>query len=235
MTEGQSATLHASLSNTSAEEMDGSVIFADDGKEFGKVALTLAEGEARIISVSWKPSRAATHSLTATLVGTEGELDKLTIAVVVAEKPKTEAQARAAAAIESSAEIQKKIAELSPQVGKKINPVFDTLDDARERGAVFLDREIADTKSSLDTVTVRRDELAKGSVAGAETDAARSESRKLTAEFFFKTLLLYTLSAVRFAVGNAGLFYPLVAVIVLTGLYKLFMRWRNPVRYSSDI
>jgi hypothetical protein len=236
ITEGDSATLYASLSNAAQEELKGAVIFSDDGEEFGRTAISLAPGEGRIVQVSWKPAESGTHSLTAVLSNGTDDLDKLTIAVVVAEKPGSDAEAKAAAAIESSEDIQKTIADLSPQVGEAVNPIFNKMDDVRESGALFLDTQIENAKENLEAAKTRREELAKTAVLGAETsDEVKSEKRKLTVSYFFNTLLLYTLSAIRFVVGNAGIFYPVFAVLILVGLWKLFMRMRNPVRYASDI
>lgn len=228
--EGQSATLYASLSNASEEKLLGSVLFSDDGKEFGKVALALEPGEGRIVSVSWKPDEAGTHSLRAVILsGEREEIDHITIAVVVAEKP--EVKGEPAAVIEGSEEIQKTIADLSPQVSETLNPVFEKLDDLRQSGAVFLDGEIENAKQKFESAKAKKEQGGEGGVLGASD----TEGRKLTVSLIFNAILLYTLSAIRYAVGNAAIFYPLLATAFFIGLYKLVRRLRNPAGWASDI
>jgi hypothetical protein len=235
ITEGQSATLYASLSNT-GEKLDGEVSFLDNGTQFGKVSIALAPGEGRIISVSWKPAEGGTHALKAILADAGGKaIDELSIAVVVQNKPATEQEAKVAAAIESSDSIQKAIAEYVPQASGIANPVFEKLDSLRGSGTVFLDGQIAEATQKLEETKSKKEVLAKAKVLGAESDDAKSEDRKLTVTYLLNTLLLYTLSVIRFALSHAAVFYPLIAIIILGGLWKAFQRIRNPVRYASDI
>lgn len=223
---GEAVSLYASLSNTSAEKLSGEVVFFDGDDELGVNALALASGEGRIVSVSWKPETAGTHTLRAVMRANGEEVDRVTIATVVSEPP----AAQAAAVVEGSEGIQKTIAEYSPQVSETLNPVFVKIDDLRESGASFLDRQIEGATQSLTDIKAKKENLPQtpGSVSYVE-------GKKLTASLIFSTLLLYVLSVLRFAVGNAALFYPLFAGMVLVGLYKLFRRLRDPGGWASDI
>jgi len=234
--EGETATLYASLSNTGAK-LDGTVVFSENSMEFGRVTVSLAQGEGRIVSVSWKPKENGTYSLKAALAGTSGEtIDELSIAIFVKEKPSSESEAQVAATIEGSEAIQQTIAEYAPQVSGITNPIFEKIDSLRQGSALFLDGQITEAQKSLNDVKVKKDAIAKEKVLGTETSPeTKSENRKLTISYLLQTLLLYTLSVIRFAVSQAALFYPLFAIVVLGGLWKGFQRIRNPVRYADNI
>lgn len=116
--------------------------------------------------------------------------------------------------VESSANIQQTIADVSPQVAQSARPVFTTLDSWRAKGAEFLDTQIAQTKERLPA----------GGVLGAETTKNASSDPMGSALNIFQTLYFYLLTVLRYIIASAVLFYPLLAILFLWSLWKLYRR-----------
>ena len=222
VTEGETVLIYAVLANDTTEQFKGEVRLRSGDTAVGTVSAVLAAGEARTVSVSWSP-KAGTHAVTAELKTSAGEiLASEQATFVIEEKPspptKTLQEEKAAAAVESSAPVKQAIANVSPQAARAAQPVFATLDSWREKGAEFLDKQIADTKGRLP----------KGGVLGAETAKNASSDPMGSALNVFQTLYLYLLTILRYIIASAVLFYPLLAIIFIWSLWKLYRRMSRP-------
>ena len=119
--------------------------------------------------------------------------------------------------MESSADIQQKIEDLSPAAGGALAPVFKLVDGSRVAVADVLDTQIAKTKPKLAPIP--------GIVAGTSTIATPDQGSWFSS--IFNTVYFYILTVLRYIIGSAGVFYPLLAVIFLLTLYKMFKRFRR--------
>ena len=137
--------------------------------------------------------------------------------------PPVAASSSAAAAVESSNDIQQSISGVSPQAASALSPVFTLIDGGRSKAADVLDNQIANTKKNL------------GPNAGAPSEVLSAEDVKQAGQnpmgafwYILQTLYLYLLTLLRFIVGSAGVFYPVLAAAVLYLLWKIVSRFRRP-------
>lgn len=150
---------------------------------------------------------------------TEGSTP-VTITVYLATKPKPVATNNQAAAVESSRQIQDGIAGVSPQTAQVVAPFFTLVDSARDKAAVIVSQQLDKTKAGLGTDA--------GKVLGAETTKNAASNPSGTFWYILQTLYLYILTVLNFIIGSAGVFYPLLAVVALYLLWRLFNRFRRP-------
>ena len=135
-TEGQTATIYATLSNGGTSPVSGTVVFKDGTTTIGSSPFTLKSGGATIVSIPWKPSAGA-RSVYATIESTAGGVAGAeTASVTVVEKPKTKMTEAAklenpnlktqAAAVpfSTSDDIQEKLQSFSPKAADQVKPVF---------------------------------------------------------------------------------------------------------------
>jgi len=150
----------------------------------------------------------------------------VTFTLYLTPKPKpapVAASSSAAAAVESSSGIQQGIAGVSPQAATTLSPVFRLVDGGRSKAADVLDNQIATIKNNL------------GANAGAPSEVLSAQDVKQAGQnpmgafwYILQTLYLYLLTLLRFIVGSAGVFYPVLAAAVLYLLWKIVSRFRRP-------
>ena len=150
----------------------------------------------------------------------------VTFTLYLTPKPKpapVAASSSAAAAVESSSGIQQGIAGVSPQAASTLSPVFTLIDGGRSKAADVLDNQITNTKKNL------------GPNAGAPSEVLSAQDVKQADQnpmgacwYVLQTLYLYLLTLLRFIVGSAGVFYPVLAAAVLYLLWKIVSRFRRP-------
>ena len=150
----------------------------------------------------------------------------VTFTLYLTPKPKpapVAASSSAAAAVESSSGIQQGIAGVSPQAATTLSPVFRLVDGGRSKAADVLDNQIATIKNNL------------GANAGAPSEVLSAQDVKQAGQnpmgafwYILQTLYLYLLTLLRFIVGSAGVFYPVLAAAVLYLLLKIVSRFRRP-------
>src|SRR3989344_1144879 len=150
----------------------------------------------------------------------------VTFTLYLTPKPKpapVAASSSAVAAVGSSDGIQQGIAGVSPQAASALSPVFRLVDGGRSKAADVLDNQITNTKKNL------------GPNAGAPSEVLSAEDVKQAGQnpmgafwYILQTLYLYLLTLLRFIVGSAGVFYPVLAAAVLYILWKTFNRFRRP-------
>jgi len=222
--EGDTVLIHAVVQNDGAAKFPGNLVIQSGEEQVGSVPVTLAANEVRAVSVSWTPGPGS-HKVTAQLMDQAGTVIKSetkTFAVAAKPKPKPAAatsskSSNSAAGVESSADIQAKIDDLSPAAGGALAPVFRLVDGSRSAIADVLDSQIANTKPKVTETP--------GVVAGTSTIAAPDQGSWFSS--MFSTVYLYILTALRFVVGSAGVFYPLLAVVFLYTLWRMFKKFRR--------
>ncbi len=149
----------------------------------------------------------------------------VTFTLYVTPKPKPQPEPapdpNAAAVVESSAGIQQSIGGVSPAAEQYAHPVFSTLDSARSSAADVLDHQLASTKTRIAPDS-------PGEVLGAEAVKQTSSHPMGTVMYILNTFYFYLLTLLRFIVGSAGVFYPLLAVAFLYMLWRGFRLVRRP-------
>ncbi len=225
VTEGDTVLIHTVVQNDSVATFPGNLVIKDGDTKVGAVPVTLDAGEAQAVSVSWKPT-AGPHKVVAelqdaggTVVGTESQTFSIKERPKpVDDKPKVSSgSSNTAAAVESSADIQAKIDDLSPAAGGALAPVFKLVDGSRTAVADVLDSQLAKTKPKVGPIP--------GIVAGTSTIAAPEQGSWFSA--MFNTVYFYILTVLRYVVGSAGAFYPILALVFFYILWRTFKRFRR--------
>lgn len=213
--EGEMVYIHAVIANDSATQFAGEVIFEDNETTIGSVGVSIAPGGAQTVSLSWKPS-AGSHPLTAELTATDKTVvEKLSATFDIKPKPQPEETSGTSSTVQSSADVQEVIAGISPSFAEASGPVFGTIDSLRQTGTEWLDKGIAWAKEPQ----------GEGEVAGQNTGVAG------TVLGVIKTAFIYLMELLKFVLGNAGIFYPAIALLFLYFLWRTFKRMRRP-RYE---
>lgn len=225
--EGETVLIHAVVANDAGAKFAGSVVFTDADAKIGSVAVTIAAGGANTVSLSWKPA-AGSHVVSAALTGSDGTVaEKESATFVINEKPKpvllAPTSSASAAAVESSQNIQNQIGSLSPTAEQVSKPAFTVIDGLRSRAADIIDSQLASTKAKLAATPQT------GIVAGSEiTQDPKIQNPWGTFWTVAYTLYLYLLTLLRFVIGNAGVFYPVLALAFFYLLWKMYKRFRRP-------
>lgn len=222
VTEDEVVLVHAVVAGDAAGAFAGELVLSVADKKIGVVPLSLEAGEAQAVSVSWKPA-AGTHTVVAELKNKEGKtVEKESASFYIKPKPQPAPPASQAASasrsVGSSQGIQESIANFSPKTAGAVAPVFAMIDSAREKAASFLDKKIAGAKAEV--------ERRPGLVEGAQTEKLPDSANWFWTVLY--TILLYLYTVLRFVVGTAGVFYPVLAIIILYLLWKLFRKFRRP-------
>ena len=221
VTEGETVLIHAVVKNESNVKFTGEVIFKDSEIKIGSVAVAIAPGGANAVSVSWKPT-AGSHQVSAALTLSDGSVvESESATFLINEKPKPASVLPISPTpIESSGDIQQRINDLSPTAANISAPLFSTLDSVRAKAAQMLDQ-------GIDWAKQKTAGKKPGDVLGTTTKNGGSGIMD-TIWLILATTALYLFSVLRFVVGNAGLFYPLFALLFFYILWKLFKRFRRP-------
>lgn len=227
VTEGEVVLIHAVIQNDAAVTFSGEVTFTDEGAKIGTVPVKLGAGEAQAASISWKPD-AGSHKVVVELKSGTKTVETLSETFTVKEKPKPAATPAPAAgsgssqgaAVQSSQQIQNGIASVSPQTAEVVAPFFTLVDGGRAKAAEVLGAQVENTKKSIGP--------SEGNVLSADTAKNATSDPMGTFWLVLQTLYLYLLTILLFLVSNAAVFYPLLAILVLYLLWRLFKRFRRP-------
>ena len=127
-----------------------------------------------------------------------------------------------ATSVDSSAPIQKDIANVSPQVASASQPLFNALDSFRSSMAGGLDSQLAFAKTKIAATP-------QPSITdiSATKDAAVSNPWG-TFRYVLYMLYFYALTILRWIVGTAMVFYIVFVLLVLYILLRVFRWWRRP-------
>ncbi len=218
VTEGDTVLIHSVVANESNVKFTGDVVFKDGETKVGSVAVSIVPGGANTVSVSWKPF-AGTHRVTAELTAQDGavvESESANFSINEKIKP---GSTTTSTGIDSSQDIQKKIAEILPAAAPVSTQIFSTLDSARGTAASVLD-------SGIDWAKQKTGGKKPGEVLGASTTSSGGAID--TVWTVLASVLLYILSILRFVVGNAGIFYPAFALLFFYILWRIYKRMRRP-------
>ena len=151
----------------------------------------------------------------------------VTFTLYVTQKPKpapvVATTSQSAAAIESSEAIQQQIGNISPAVEAYVKPVFTLIDGGRGAAAGALDTQLANTKNKLGP-----DAGSPGQVLSAEAIKNSTTTPWGSFLYLLNTLYFYILTVLRFIVGSAGVFYPIVAIAFLYFIWRMLKRFRRP-------
>lgn len=219
VTEGETVLIHATVNNDATAAFAGTMVFSEGSTKIGAVPVSLDPGEAGAVSVSWKPS-AGSHTITADLKKGSDTVETESETFSIAAKPAPpSAQSQTAASVESSENIQKEIASFSPGTASAVAPAFTLIDSGRSQLSDIIDGQVATAKKNLGSK--------EGTVLGANTVSEAKTDPMGTLWFVLWTLYLYFLTVANFIIGNAGIFYPLLALLVLYFFWRLFTRSRR--------
>jgi len=225
--EGETVLVHAIVSNDATTKFSGTLEIMDKETLVGSVPVSLAAEEASVVSLSWKPS-AGSHTLVATLRDSAGVVaEKESTTFSIKSKPAVidafTTSSTTSLSVDSSADIQQAIAQVSPAAAKVSAPVFSTIDSLRESAAEALESGSDWSKKQIGTAAIKN----QGAVLGAETET--SASNKLTSSLWTMaaTLALYIFSLLLYVVSTPGVFYPLLAALFLFILWKFWRRYRR--------
>lgn len=220
VTEGDTVLIHAVVANENAEKFAGKVVFKEGEDALGTVAVAIAPGGANTVSLSWKPA-SGSHTIAAELTGDDGTVvEKESARFDIREKPLPASEAEQSGAVESSDDIRNTIGQYSPAAANASEPVFEAVDSLREKAADALDSGIewAKTKTAPPA----------GEVLGGTTDTPSQKGLMDTLWFALATAGLYVFTILRFIVGSAGVFYPVLAIAFLYVLWRAYRRFRRP-------
>lgn len=212
VTEGDTVFIHAIVANDSATAFSGDVIFEDSETKIGTIAVSIAAGGAETASLSWKPT-SGSHPIVAELTAKDGTVvEKLsaTFTIQAKQKPEDKTAATSSTTVQSSDTVKEAIAGISPDLANAAEPVFATIDSLRQKGADALDKGIEWAKTP------------EGGIPNSSTGIGG------TVLGVVKTFSTYGMELLRFIIGNAGIFYPALAISFLYALWRTFKRFRRP-------
>jgi len=223
VTEGDTVLIHTVVQNDLTPNFAGQLVIRAGEAAVGSVPVVLEAGEVQAVSVSWKPA-AGSHKVAAELQDKEGKVVESTFETfTIKEKPSTAPKAsqggQTAAAVESSAGIQEQIGSISPAAQGAAAPVFRLVDSGREAIADVIDTQLINIKPK-----VAQNPL-PGVVGGAETIKAPDEQSWFWSIVY--TVYFYILTVLRYLVGSAVVFYPLLMILFLFILWRGFKRFRR--------
>lgn len=221
VTEGDAVRIYAVLSNNATSSFSGTVVIADGDADIGSASVSIPAGGTQTVSVSWKPS-AGQHPVTAKLTAGDGtvvESESETFSVSAKPSPVSTTTPPAATGVESSQNIQNQIGALSPTAEAISKPLFTTFDNLRATMATFIDDQLAGTKAKLGS--------APGIVEGAQTGEI-TQNPGGTFWTVLYTVYLYILTVLRFLIGNAGVFYPVLVIIFFYALWRSYKHFSRP-------
>jgi hypothetical protein len=229
VTAGQSVHMYAVISNADASAFVGTLVFYDNNAKIGSDKVNLAAGATQTASILWTPSAGA-HPVTAELVANDGTVaEQVSQNFTVDADPAVAAQAaassQAAATIDSSTAIQNDIANVSPQVANASVPVFTVIDGARNSVADALDSQIQSTQNKISSTP--NPGFVEGTSTGNMLTDAQLPSQSGVWHWLY-TFYLWLLEGCRWLVGNAGVFYPVLAIAFLYLIYRMYRRFRRP-------
>lgn len=227
VTAGDNVRIYAIVANDDTTAFSGTVVLTDGSQIIDSVPVSIEAGGTQTASAPWTPT-AGTHTITANLTSSTGtvveeESASFTIAAPPTNTTSTSDTSQDAAAVSSSAPIQQDIADVSPQAASASQPLFTVLDSARSSAADILDSQIAATQTKLATTPKA------GLVLGASTTADPIITNPWgTFWFVLYTIYLYILTILLWLVDNAGVFYPLLALLFFYGLWRTYRYFRRP-------
>ncbi len=240
--EGQRVRVYTIVSNDTSAPFTGIVIMAVDGIKLGSPAATIAAGAAQTVSVNWTPT-AGTHTISAQLTNNDGtSVQQVSQDFTVASNEPaptntsnslsgTNAFGNAAAAagsvgsahVEPSTDIQDSIKSFSPATENVVAPVFNAIDTGRAAAATQIQKAAQWSKDQTNTSI-------KSPVSGFVKTPDTKTQNKVATGFWsvLATGMLWIFNALLFIITNAGVFYPVLAILIAYILWRCWKRYRRP-------
>ncbi|MBY0294361.1 hypothetical protein K2Q08_03455 [Patescibacteria group bacterium] len=225
-TEGQTILIYASVSNPATTTFNGTLHIKDEASEIGSVPVSLKAGGADNVSVSWKPN-AGNHTITAALKDSSGstiEENRETFSIAATQSASTGGSSNPfnfsgtqSADVQPSTPIQESITNVVPAVAEYTAPVLDAIDSGRIIAAKQLDNALTWSKSQIATTS-------KAATVGKDEE---KNSLAQTAWKILATVILYIVTILLYIVTNVGIFYPLLAILFLYTLWRLWRKYRR--------
>ena len=214
---GETLVVSAVVYNGNTSMLKGTLVFTDDDARIGVRELELPAGESQIHSIEWKP-KAGEHRLAARIEGTSAALSQTEtpfITVTIAEAPPPSRAQRAAS---QAAETAGNIASSSlPIVLGVATGIFDAIEPYRQKGVEELEAYVRGTRSRTG-----------GAVAGTSTsNTAGFGTAGASGNGLVSSITQAAAVAALFVMSSLYLFYPLLALLFLGGLYFLARRIRR--------
>jgi hypothetical protein len=231
VTEGDTVMVDAVVENADASAFSGSLVFysqvgSADKVKIGTASVSMAAGGANAVSVSWTPA-AGTYTVTAELTQTNGTVVESESAnFTVAPKPvpvstSSDITGDINSQVQSSAEVQNMISQYIPGISGLSTPIFNDIDAARIKAGSLIDQGLGWAKGQ----TAGKQ---PGQVLGASTQNTSPSGLLGTASYIAATIALYILTVLKWIVANTGVFYPVIALLFLYALWRIFARMRRP-------
>ena len=219
---GDTVLIHVVISNNSNSPFSGTLSILDGKTPVGTLAMSLAAEEAQVESLSWKPE-GGTHTLSADLYDSNKLLVQEIQQTFNVSLPTPSANAFS---VESSRGLDSAIAQVSPKTARVVAPVLATIDLARQDAVKSLSQGVTWAQGQINLAS-----STQGQVLGAETTNSQATGIGHTLWVVLATAVLYILSVLRSIISSVGLFYPVMAILFLYVLWRLFRGIRRPARY----
>jgi len=228
--ENEKISVYASLTNSTEEVLRAVAYFRDNGTLIDTLPVSLQPGEARILTISWTPTKGK-HTLAVEIASSTIDLPAKTKTTSVSVLAKEEqvpqkgllngpSQAAAATYSDSSI-IQGAIGKLSPTVQAYTSPVFGFIDSKRQKFSDFLNDKAEKTRTVLSNAS-----LQKKALEGKSDRESQKASRQYTISQFVNTALLYVFEALALLTSSALLSYGVFVLLVIYVCYKIFRYFR---------
>lgn len=216
---GATVTLFTPVYNTSDQKIQGDVVFTLDDTPIGTAPFELKAGESKLVSLKWV-AHSGSHTLSATIKNVvQGDtkqpltaLDTTTegVTVAIAEPPPKPVLI---AALNDAVQVVTEVAAVAtPIVVSTAQNVFETTETLRTDIVENLQKDLAETEA---------DKKSEGVVLGAETYRDDSEANTASAISAPASIdfLRILKQGLLFIVSYVWLFYPLLILILLGGLF----------------
>ncbi len=228
--EGETVTVSAIVANDATSSLWGTLVFLANGARIGARAFELPSGESQIHSIEWKPKKGE-YRLAAKIEGTSAELiERETPAISVTVKEPPAPPSKIQRAITQAIQTGSTLASSSaPVIIQAARTIFAQTEALRSAGTKHLENYLASNTTNANT-------RPEGAIAGTSTRSTSSGQASNTAGFDsaskngkggFSNIAQTVATSALFAMKNAALFYPLLALVILGTLYFLARRIRR--------
>ncbi|MBI2612894.1 hypothetical protein HYW59_03760 [Candidatus Kaiserbacteria bacterium] len=230
-TEGETVVVSAVVVNGAEEQLHGTLVFFANDSRIGAREFTLPANQGQIHSIEWKPNKGE-YKLLARIEGTSAELSQketppITVTVQEPPAPPSEIERTITQVVQTGSSIASSSAPVIIQTAQNI---FAQTESLRNAGIERLENYLASNAASQD--------VPKGSIAGTSTRSTSSGQASNSAGFGSGEKNVSVLSSMAqtaaagalFAFKNIGLFYPVLAFLILGTLYLLARRVRRKPR-----
>ncbi len=223
VTQGDTVDIYAVVDDETPYAFSGKLQFSDDIGPIGDAAVKLNPGGATTVSVSWKPT-AGNRTVTAELITPQGDIVESESEIfTINPKPTTSLSSDSATestgsggastAVEPSTPIEQQVIKIFPAATKSVQTTFSAIDSGRSAAAGALNQGMNWSKQKI-------------------VEVSNSAQGGLVNMFWvaFATAVLYVFAALSYIISHVGVFYPVLALLFIYLLLRLYRRSRDIVR-----